>query len=74
MKELRDLQKVFINLEPEGQGVGIVMRVTQLQLVGPFYYIHTHYTLSVAIKVVQLFVPRRGFCQLCAPRRTVRAS
>ena len=29
--------------------------------------IHTHYTLSVAIEVVQLFVPPRGSCQLCAP-------
>ena len=28
---------------------------------------HTHYTLSVAIEVVQLFVPPRGSRQLCAP-------
>ena len=27
---------------------------------------HTHYTLSVAIEVVQLFVPPRGSRQLCA--------
>ena len=28
---------------------------------------HTHYTFSVAIEMVHLFVPPRGSRQLCAP-------
>ena len=41
MKKLWDWNKVFINLEPEGQGHGIVMGVTRLLLLGPFYTIQT---------------------------------
>ena len=32
-------KKVFSNLEPEGQGRGIIMGMTHLHLLGPFYYI-----------------------------------
>ena len=39
MKKLRDLKKVFSNLEPEGRGRGIIMGVTLL--LGPFYTIQT---------------------------------
>ena len=39
MKKLLDLKKVLSNLEPEGQGPGILMGVTRLLLLGPFYYI-----------------------------------
>ena len=36
-----DLKKVSSNLEPEGQGRGIIMGVTCLLLLGPFYTIQT---------------------------------
>ena len=41
MKKLWDLKKVFSNLEPEGGGRGIIMGVTRLRLLGPFYTIQT---------------------------------
>ena len=42
MKKLWDLEKkVLSNLELEGQGRGIIMRVTRLLLLGPFYTIQT---------------------------------
>ena len=41
MKKLWDLKKGFSNLELEGQGQGIIMGVTHLLLLGPFYTIHT---------------------------------
>ena len=41
MKKLWDLKKVFSNLELEGQGHGIIMGVTRLLLLGPFYTIQT---------------------------------
>ena len=43
MKKIWDLKKVFCNLEPEGQGRGIIMRVTCLLLLGPFYTIQTNF-------------------------------
>ena len=36
-------KKVFINLELYGQGRGIIMGVTRLLLLGPFYYIQTNF-------------------------------
>ena len=36
-------KKVFTNLEPEGQGSGIIMGVTRLLLLGPFNYIQTNF-------------------------------
>ena len=39
MKKLRDLKKGLSKLEVEGQGRGIIMGVTRLLLLGPFYYI-----------------------------------
>ena len=41
MKKLSDLKKVFSNQEPEGQGCGIIMGVTRLLLLEPFYTIQT---------------------------------
>ena len=41
MKKLWDLKKVFSNLDLEGQGSGIIMGVTRLLLLGPFYTIQT---------------------------------
>ena len=41
MKKLWDLKKLFGNLEPEGQGRGIIMGVTRLFLLGLFYAIQT---------------------------------
>ena len=37
MKKLWDLKNVFSNLELEEQGRGIIMGVTRLLLIGPFY-------------------------------------
>ena len=41
MKKLWDLKKLFSNLEPEGQGRGIIIGVTRLLLLGLFYTIQT---------------------------------
>ena len=41
MKKLWDLKKLFSNLEPEGQGRGIIMGMTCLILLGLFYTIQT---------------------------------
>ena len=41
MKRLGDLKKVCNNLELEGRGRGIIMGVTHLLLLGPFYTIQT---------------------------------
>ena len=41
MKKLWDVQKGLSNLEPEGQGQGIIMGVTRLLLLWPFYTIQT---------------------------------
>ena len=41
MKKIWDLKKGFSNLELEGQGRGIIMGVTRLLLLGPFYTIQT---------------------------------
>ena len=41
MKKIWDLKKVFSNLELEGQGRGIIIEVTHLLLIGPFYTIQT---------------------------------
>ena len=38
-----DFKKVFSNLEPEGQGRGIIMGVTRLLLLGPFYTIQINF-------------------------------
>ena len=38
-----NLIKVFSNLEPEGQGRGIIMGVTHLLLLGSFYNIKTNF-------------------------------
>ena len=43
MKKLWDLKKVFSNLEPEGQGRGIIMEVTRLLPLEPFYTIQTNF-------------------------------
>ena len=43
MKNLRDLKKVSINLELEVQGRGMIIVVTRLLLLGPFYYIQTNF-------------------------------
>ena len=41
MKKFWDLKKGFSNLELEEQGWGIIMGVTRLLLLGPFYTIQT---------------------------------
>ena len=57
MKKLWDLKKVFSNLEPEGQGRGIVIGVTRLLLLGPFYTIQTqtHQTFLGGVCILNHF-------------------
>ena len=43
MKKLWDLKNVFSNLELEGQGRDIIMGVTRLLLLGPFYTIQANF-------------------------------
>ena len=43
MKRLWDFKKVFSNLEPEGQRCDIIIGVTRLLLLGPFYTIQTNF-------------------------------
>ena len=43
MKKLWDLKKILSNLEAEGQGHGIIMGVTRLLFLGPFYTIQTNF-------------------------------
>jgi hypothetical protein len=38
-EQIMRFKKVFSNLEPEGQGRGIIMGVTRLLILGPFSYI-----------------------------------
>ena len=45
MEKFSDLKKDFSNLEPEGHGRGIIMGVTCLLLLRPFYYILTDHFL-----------------------------
>ena len=49
-----NLEKVLSNLEPEGQGGGIIKGVTRLLLLGPFYYIHTNFSIFFCTR---LYVP-----------------
>ena len=42
-------KKVFSNLELEEQGHGIIMRVTRLLLLGPFYTIQTSTFLHTTV-------------------------
>ena len=46
-----NLEKVFSNLEPEGQGGGIVMGVTPPLLLGPFYYIQTKFSILLCTRL-----------------------
>ena len=43
MKKLWELKNVLSNLEEEGQGQGIIMGVTRLLLLGPFYTIQSNF-------------------------------
>ena len=43
MKKNWDLKNVFSNMELEGQGLGIIMGVTCLLLLGPFYFIQNNF-------------------------------
>ena len=49
-----NLEKVFSNLEPEGQGGGIIMGVTRLLLLGPFYYIQTKFSILFCTRLYVL--------------------
>ena len=42
-EKIMRFKKVFRNLELEGQGRGIIMRVTHLLPLGPFYYIQANF-------------------------------
>ena len=39
------MKKVLSKLDPEGQGRGIIMKVTRILLLGPFYYIALYWGL-----------------------------
>ena len=60
MKKLWDLKKGFSNLELEGQGRGIIMGVTRLLLLGPFYTIQTKrdqtFWQGVYVFIISLFL------------------
>ena len=57
MKNFWDLKKVFTNLEPEGQGRGIIMGVTRLLLLKghfttyrPIFYTFLHTTVLILVQ------------------------
>ena len=52
-----NLEKVFSNLEPEGQGGGIIMGVTRLLLLGPFYSIQTNFMYFFAHDCISYYNP-----------------
>ena len=53
-----NLEKVFSNLEPEGKGGGIIMGVTRLLLLGPFYYIQTSFSILFCTRLYTFKVSR----------------
>ena len=53
--KLLDLKKVFSNLKPGGQGGGIIMGVTRLFLLGPFYYIQTNFSILFCTWLYDIF-------------------
>ena len=55
-----NLEKVFSNLEPEGQGDGIVMGVTRPLLLGPFYYIQTEFSILFCTRLYSRAETIRG--------------
>ena len=63
MKKIWDLKNVLSNLEEEGKGRGIIMEVTGLLLLGPFYTIQikfyvlfcTRLYISLCDQIVQCF-------------------
>ena len=57
MKKLLDLKKVLSNLELEGQGRGIIMRVTLPLFLGPFYYIATYWGDRIMTNTVVFLFP-----------------
>ena len=59
-----NLEKVFINLEPEGQGGGIIMGVTRLLLLGPFYYIQTKFSILFCTRLYICIVKLLRTCNI----------
>ena len=64
MKKLWDLKKGFSNLELEGQRHGIIMGVTLLLLLGPFYTIQTKTDQTFWRGVYQTFFKSNTFNSL----------
>ena len=64
-------KKVFSNLELEGQGRGIIIGVTRLLLLGPFYTIQTNFMYFFAHDCMELFdtefIKLMQFHKLCGP-------
>ena len=48
-----NLEEFFSNLEPEGKEVVIIMGVTRLLLLGPFYYIQTSFSILFCTRLQQ---------------------
>ena len=61
MKKIWDLKNVFSNLELEEQGRGIIMGVTRLLLLGPFYSIQTNFLYFFAHDCTC----NANFCNIC---------
>ena len=53
---------VFSNLELKRQGHGIIMAVTRLLLLGPFYSIQTNFLYFFAHDCMKVLTP---LCQFC---------
>ena len=59
-------KKVFSNLELEGQGCGIIMGVTRLLLLGPFYTIQTNFMYFFAHDCKwNLVIRSKKFSNIC---------
>ena len=54
MKKFGDLKKVVTDLEPEGQGRGIIMGVTGPLLLEPFYYIALYWVCNNMTNTVRM--------------------
>ena len=66
MKKLWDFRKVLSYQELEGQGRGIIMRVTHPLLLGPFYYVFSYVTPNISTpSVFETFFWGTNLLELC---------
>ena len=62
MKKLWDFRKVLSYLELEGQGRGIIMRVTRPLVLGPIFYVFSYVTPNISAASVTI----KFTCQITA--------